>query len=133
MAYQVQCTHFEGETKESGIAVYKKCQKVKLEKRPQSSRGKVRACCPGEAVRLCTRRPHRVAFIVCRVLSRFSRVRLFATRLLCPWDFSRQEYWSGFLCPSPKELHDPGIERLPRWQAGCLPLAPPGKPRGSAH
>ena len=50
-----------------------------------------------------------------------------------PMGFSRQEYWSGFLCPSPKELQDPGIERLPRWQAGCLPLAPPGKPRGSAH
>ena len=24
--------------------------------------------------------------------------------------FSRQEYWSGFLCPSPGDLSDPGIE-----------------------
>lgn len=64
MVYQVRCTHFEGETKESGIALYKKCQKVKLEKRPQSSRGKVRACCPEEAVGLCSRRLHRVPFAV---------------------------------------------------------------------
>ena len=25
------------------------------------------------------------------------------TRLLCPWDFSRLEYWSGLPLPSPKE------------------------------
>ena len=24
--------------------------------------------------------------------------------------FSRQEYWSGLLCPPPGELRDPGIE-----------------------
>ena len=26
--------------------------------------------------------------------------------------FSRQEYWSGFPCPSPGNLADPGIERM---------------------
>ena len=26
------------------------------------------------------------------------------TRLLCPWGFSRQEYWSGLPCPSPGDL-----------------------------
>ena len=46
----------------------------------------------------------------------FSHVRLFAT----PWTvahqaplsmgFSRQEYWSGLLFPSPGNLPDPGIE-----------------------
>ena len=40
--------------------------------------------------------------------------------------FSRQEYWSGLSCPPP----DPGIEPvslwLLNWQAGSLPLAPPG-------
>ena len=50
------------------------------------------------------------------LLSRFSRVRLFVT----PWtivcqvplsiEFSRQEYWSGLLFPSPGDLLDPGIE-----------------------
>ena len=33
-----------------------------------------------------------------------------ATRLLCPWDFSRQEYWSGSLVSSPGGLPNPGIE-----------------------
>ena len=50
------------------------------------------------------------------LLSRFSRVRLFAT----PWTvayqaplsmgFSRSEYWSGLPFPSPGDLPDPGIE-----------------------
>ena len=31
-------------------------------------------------------------------------------RRLCPWGFSRQEHWSGLLCPSPGDLPDPGIE-----------------------
>ena len=32
------------------------------------------------------------------------------TRLLCPWGFSRQEYWSGLPCPPPGDLPNPGIE-----------------------
>ena len=49
------------------------------------------------------------------MLSRFSRVQLCAT----PWTaarqaplsmgFSRQEYWSGVLCPPPGDLPDPGL------------------------
>ena len=31
-------------------------------------------------------------------------------RLLCPWGFSRQEYWSGLSCPPPGDLPDPGIK-----------------------
>ena len=31
-------------------------------------------------------------------------------RLLSPWDFSRQEYWSGLPFPPPGDLPDPGIE-----------------------
>ena len=50
------------------------------------------------------------------VLRRFSNVRLFET--LCTiahqsplsWGFSRQEDWSGLLCPPPQDLPDPGIE-----------------------
>ena len=30
--------------------------------------------------------------------------------VLCPWGFSRQEYWSGLLCPPPGDLPNPGIE-----------------------
>ena len=52
------------------------------------------------------------------VLSHFSHVWLFATpwtvapRLLSPWDSPRQEYWSGFPCPPPGDIADPGIETM---------------------
>ena len=50
-------------------------------------------------------------------------------RLLCPWRFSRQEYWSGLLCPLPGGLPDPGIKfRSPTLQADSLPIEPPEKP-----
>ena len=46
--------------------------------------------------------------------------------------FSRQEYWSGVLCPLPGDLPNPRIEPvslcLLHWQVGSLPLVPPGKP-----
>ena len=45
--------------------------------------------------------------------------------------FSRQEYWSGLLCPPPGDLLDPGMEPTSQvylhWQVGSLPLASPGK------
>ena len=60
-----------------------------------------------------------------------SRVRLFAT----PWTvayqappsmgFSRQEYWSGLLVPSPGDLPDPGIEPgSPALRADALTIEP---------
>ena len=46
--------------------------------------------------------------------------------------FSRQECWSGLLCPPPGDLPDPGLNLhllgLLHWQAGSLAQAPPGKP-----
>ena len=54
--------------------------------------------------------------------------RLQPSRLLCPWEFSRQEYWSGLPCPSPGDLPNPGIEsRCPTLQADSLPSEPPEK------
>ena len=64
-----------------------------------------------------------------------SRVQLFAT----PWTvayqappsmgFSRQEYWSGMLFPSPGDLPDAGIEPgSPAFQADTLTSEPLGKP-----
>ena len=48
---------------------------------------------------------------------------------LCPWGFSRQEYWSGLPCPPPGDLPNPGIKpRSPEWQADSLLSEPPGKP-----
>ena len=50
------------------------------------------------------------------------------TRLLCPWGFSRQEYWSGLPCPPPGDLPSPGLEpRSPALQVDSLPSEPPGK------
>ena len=75
------------------------------------------------------------------VLSRFSRVQLFASpwtvALLAPLSmgFSRQEYWSGLPCPLPGGGGHPdlGIEPLspgtPALQADSLPLRHQGKPQ----
>ena len=69
------------------------------------------------------------------MLSGISRVRLLAT----PWTlahqaplsmaFSRQEYWSGLLCPRPGGLPDSGMEPAsPDLQAASLPLSRRGCP-----
>ena len=72
------------------------------------------------------------------VLNHFSRVQLFADPMNCKLSGSsvhgilRQEYWGGFPCPPPGDLPNPGIKPnllcLLHWQAGSLPLIPPGKP-----
>ena len=50
-------------------------------------------------------------------------------RLLCPWGFSRQEYWSGLPCPPPGDLPNPGMEpRSPTSQSDSLLSEPWGKP-----
>ena len=75
------------------------------------------------------------------VLSRFSRVRLFVTPRTVAHQgplsmgFSRQEYWSMLLFPTPADLTYPRIERMsltsPALVGGFffffLPLVPPGK------
>ena len=46
--------------------------------------------------------------------------------------FSRQEYWSGLLCPPPGDLPDPGIEpKSPSLQVDSLLSEPPGKPENT--
>ena len=43
-------------------------------------------------------------------------------------EFSRPEYWSGWLFPSPGDLPNPGIEpRSPALQANFLPAESPWK------
>ena len=45
-------------------------------------------------------------------------------------EFSRPEYWSGLLFPSPGDLPNPGIEpRSLALQTDSLPPEPPGKPK----
>ena len=83
--------------------------------------------------------PWRTLFIKhAYVLSHFSCVQLIGTlwtvahQALLSMGFSRQQYWSGLLCPPPEDLHNPGIKLsspvYPDGQACSLPLASPGKP-----
>ena len=50
------------------------------------------------------------------VLSRFSYIQLFGTlgnvayKVPLSMGFSRQEYWSGLLCPLPGDLPAPGVK-----------------------
>ena len=72
------------------------------------------------------------------VLSHFSCVQLFATlqtvALQAPLSmgFSRQEYWSGshnlLQGIFPTQGSNPQLLGLLHWQAGSLPLVPPGRP-----
>ena len=51
------------------------------------------------------------------------------SRLLCPWGFSKQEYWSGLPCLPPGDLPHRGTEpRSSALQADSLPSEPPEKP-----
>ena len=53
-----------------------------------------------------------------------------SVRVLCPWGFSRQEYWSGLPRPPPGDCPNPGNKaRSPALQADSLPSEPPGKPK----
>ena len=80
------------------------------------------------------------------LLSRFSCIRIFAA----PWTtapqaplstgFPRQEYWSRLPCSPPGDLpHFPiqgsnlSFLYILYWQAGSLPLAPPGKPANQLY
>ena len=50
-------------------------------------------------------------------------------RLLCPWGFSRQEYWDGLSCPPPGNLPNPGIKpRSPALEVDSILSESPGKP-----
>ena len=54
--------------------------------------------------------------------------RLYPTKLLQPWGFSRQEYWSGWPFSSPGDPPNPGIKPAsPAFQVDSLPSEPPGK------
>ena len=57
---------------------------------------------------------------------------LYPARLLCPWRFSREEYWSALPCPSPGDPPNAGIEpRSPALQVDSLPSEPPEKPKNT--
>ena len=74
-----------------------------------------------------------MCYITSVVFDSLQSHRLQPTRLLCPWGFSRQDYWSGLPCPPPGDFPNPGIEPslscLLHWQASFLPSVPPGRPQ----
>ena len=71
------------------------------------------------------------------VLSCFSHVQLLETlwpvtrQAPLSMGFFRQEYWSGLPCSPPEDLSNQELNLslfcLLHWQAGSLPLVPPGK------
>ena len=75
-----------------------------------------------------TLRP-RVCLVVQSCPTLWDPINCSPTRLLCPWKFSRQEYWSGLPCSPPGDLPDPGIKPTSLiLQADSLPSEPPGEP-----
>ena len=67
----------------------------------------------------------------CSVVSNSLRPHgLQPVRLLCPWGFSRQEYWSGLPFPSPGHLPKPGIKPTSPAMAGrFFTTKPPRRPK----
>ena len=64
----------------------------------------------------------------CPVVSDSATSWTVAARLLCPWGFSRQEYWSALPCPPPGDLSNSGLEpRSPALQADSLLSETPEK------
>jgi len=56
--------------------------------------------------------------------------RLQPARLLCPWGFSNQEYWSGLLCPPPGDLPTQGLNPgLPHCRLILYHLSHQGNPK----
>ena len=68
----------------------------------------------------------------CQVTSVFAALWTLAHQVPLSMRFCRQEYRSGWPCPPPGDLPNPGIEpvslSLLHWQMGSLPLTPPEKP-----
>ena len=76
--------------------------------------------------------PHRAVFSCFSYVWPFETPWTVAHQALLSLGFSRQEFWSGLLCPPPGDLPDPGIEPTspvsPALQADSLPLSFPGNP-----
>ena len=78
-------------------------------------------------------------FLIVCLLSHFRHVWLFVIprtlicQLPCPWNSSGKDNLSGLPFPLPGDLQDlrsnPCLLCLLHWQAGSLPLTPPGKPQ----
>ena len=61
--------------------------------------------------RLILHLPYDLAILLSHpvMFNSFRTHRLQPARLLCPWGFSRQEYWTGLPCPPPWDLPNPDL------------------------
>ena len=68
----------------------------------------------------------------CSVMTDSGTPRTVARQAPLVMGFSRQEYWSGWSCPPPGDLPDPGIEPIspvsPALACRFFTTEPPGKP-----
>ena len=53
-----------------------------------------------------------VCVCVCVYIHIYTHTHVHAKLYLCPWGFSRQEYWIGLPCPPPGALPNSGIEPI---------------------
>ena len=69
---------------------------------------------------------------LCSLVQLCNLYELWPARLLCPWDFSRQEYWSELPFPPPRHPSNPRIISMspvsPALQADSLSLGYVGSP-----
>ena len=83
---------------------------------------------PASLVAQLVKNPPAVHEWSCLVVSDFVTPWPVACQAPPSMGFSRQEYWSGLLLPSPGDLPDPGMEpKSPALQANTLPPEPSGK------
>ena len=92
----------------------------------------------GHLVPFHSEKNHWVKLFVTPLACVLSHAWLFATpwpvacRLLCQWDFSKQEYWSWLPFPTPGDLPNQGIEPAslvsPALAGRFFTTVPPGKP-----
>ena len=72
-----------------------------------SSESTIREC---KSKPQCDTTSHPLCYVASVVSDSLQPCGLQLTRLLCPWGFPGQEYWSGLPCPPPGVLPDAGIE-----------------------
>jgi len=70
-----------------------------------------------------------ICYLFTSFLSDFVTLCSAASQAPLSMGFSRQQYWTGLLCPHPGDLPNPGIEPgSPASQKDSLPTEPPGNP-----
>ena len=98
-----------------------------------SAMGRINVTCSKASLKYRTR--NEVVFVSCSIVPDALQPHgLHPTRLLCPWDFPGKDTGVGchFLLQGNFQTQGSSLRLLSllHWQAGSLPLEPPGKPHG---